>query len=246
VSYSQILGGGLWRRAGGGCCGGGLDCPVAAIDVEDTFRCADIRVQFQRMDVRVMGFEDCAFDLVYSFHALEHIPEPVRALKEIARVLTDGGIHCIGTPNRSRIIGYIGSKSASLREKIQWNINDWAARLSGRFRNDLGAHAGFTAAELLSLCSVIGEGQNISDRYFCSSYGAFAAVLAAIRRLHLQAIVWPSVYVCGHKSISTETPRVLTVSPFAGQRMPERARYSKYAAQVEGVENKDATGDKWN
>jgi SAM-dependent methyltransferase len=85
-----------------------FDCQVTAIDVEDTFRCADLRVQFRRMDARAMQFEDCSFDLVYSFHALEHIREPCRAVKEIARVLADGGVYCIGTPTRSRLIGYIG------------------------------------------------------------------------------------------------------------------------------------------
>jgi SAM-dependent methyltransferase len=181
-----------------------LDCPVTAIDVEDTFRCADPRVQFRRMDGRAMEFEDCSFDLVYSFHALEHIPEPVRALKEIARVLADGGVYCIGTPNRSRLIGYIGSAGTSWRQKVQWNIIDWTARLFGRFRNDLGAHAGFTAGELLCHCSVIGAGHNISDRYYYGNYNAFAAVLDAIRFLHLQAIAWPSVYVWGYKSVSAE------------------------------------------
>jgi hypothetical protein len=50
----------------------------------------------------------------------------------------------------------------------------------------------------------IGEGSDISDRYYCSSYGRYAAVLAAIRLCRLQAIVWPSVYVWGYKSVSTE------------------------------------------
>jgi len=58
----------------------------------------------------------------------------------------------VGVPNRHRIVGYVGSFDAATWQKITWNINDWGARLTGRFRNGEGSHAGFTQEELLNLC----------------------------------------------------------------------------------------------
>src|SRR5207244_2063745 len=74
--------------------------------------------------------------------------EPPRALAEMRRVVRRSGGVWIGTPNRSRLVGYVTGRGASQREKILWNIVDWRARLTGRFRNELGAHAGFTPREL--------------------------------------------------------------------------------------------------
>lgn len=50
------------------------------------------RLPLRRMDAAHMAFEDGHFDLVYSFSALEHVPDPAGALGEIARVLRDGGV----------------------------------------------------------------------------------------------------------------------------------------------------------
>jgi SAM-dependent methyltransferase len=43
------------------------------------------------MDVAHLDFEDAAFDKIYSFHAIEHLPDLGSALGEMARVLRPGG-----------------------------------------------------------------------------------------------------------------------------------------------------------
>ncbi|HET7101357.1 MAG TPA: hypothetical protein VFJ52_09420 [Terriglobia bacterium] len=48
-------------------------------------------------------------------------------------------------------MGYLGSFDASTWQKITWNLTDWAARARGKFRNDLGAHAGFERGEIAVL-----------------------------------------------------------------------------------------------
>ena len=68
------------------------------------------------MDAQALEFDDSSFDLVYSFHALEHIPNFCEALREMSRVLRLGGTFCIGTPNKARFLGYLGS-SAPLRQR---------------------------------------------------------------------------------------------------------------------------------
>jgi len=69
---------------------------------------------------------------------IEHVPDPQRSIVECARVLREGGYLYCGTPNCTRLVGYIGSR-ASLAEKVRWNLADWKMRLKGRFRNEYGA-----------------------------------------------------------------------------------------------------------
>lgn len=108
-------------------------------DAFDRSRSAPARLE-------VMGGQDLkfpanSFDLVYSFHAIEHIPDPQLALREMSRVLKPGGLFVIGTPNKSRLVGYVGS-ATTFRNKIRWNLQDWIKRMRGKWRNPI-AHAGF-------------------------------------------------------------------------------------------------------
>jgi len=48
-----------------------------------------------------LPFDDNSFDMVYSSHVLEHIPDQIKALNEIYRVLKPGGIHFCVVPTRA-------------------------------------------------------------------------------------------------------------------------------------------------
>lgn len=50
------------------------------------------KVEFHRADAQNLIYGNGKFDLVYSLNALEHIPDPLIAITEIARVLCKGGI----------------------------------------------------------------------------------------------------------------------------------------------------------
>ncbi len=156
---------------------------------------ADLRV----MDATELTLDDASFDLIYSFHALEHIEDPDRALTEMQRVLRPGGWFCIGTPNRSRLVGYLGSPT-STTNKVRWNLQDYRMRLQGRFRNELGAHAGFTSEELASACrSAFGEAQEITEHYYDRLYGPGRGgpVLRLATAARVTRFVYPCVYFVG-------------------------------------------------
>ena len=149
-----------------------------------------------KMDAHQLDFEEGSFDLVYSFHALEHMTEPRKVLSEMARVLAPAGTFCVGTPNKSRLVGYIGSP-ASLSDKLRWNLTDLKYRLTGRWENESGAHAGFSALELLSMCRLaFGRGEDVSEQYYKALYRKSSAVQAAISS-PLRHLIMPCCYVIG-------------------------------------------------
>lgn len=177
-----------------------LHCHVDAIDVYDRVCVSHPQVDFHVMDARKMTFPDASFDFVYSFHAMEHIPEPERAIGEIRRVLTDRGLFCIGTPNKNRVFHNVGCREGTIRRKLMSNVNDWKMRLKGQFRNECGAHAGFTLSELEALCHPIGVTTPVSRRYYDLLYPRYARQVALIDWLHLAKWIFPSHYLVGRKS----------------------------------------------
>jgi SAM-dependent methyltransferase len=64
-----------------------------------------------RMDACRMSFADASFDFVCSYSCFEHIPEPVAALREIARVLVPGGAAYISVHHYT---SHSGAHDASL------------------------------------------------------------------------------------------------------------------------------------
>jgi SAM-dependent methyltransferase len=173
---------------------------VDAIDIEDRFAAPHRDVRFHRMDAQQMTFADASFDLVYSFHALEHMPNPQQAIAEIRRVLRAGCMFVIGVPNRHRLLGYIGGRDTSFSQKIAWNLNDWRQRLRGRFRNEFGAHAGFTGAELQALCAPIGAATPANRVYYDAVYPWLRVPHLIAGLLGVSGLLLPSVYVIGRKS----------------------------------------------
>lgn len=191
-------------------CGSGIEAAilgrelrtsVVGIDLQDDFdRTAARCARLQRGDAQKLEFESNRFDLVYSYHALEHILDYRRALSEMRRVLKPEGWYCVGTPNRSRLVGYLGSSGASFGTKLRWNIDDWVARMTGRFRNELGAHAGFSENELSQdLRMVFGEAENITTAYYLAIYGRFAPAIQFLSSSGLHRILFPSIYFMGRK-----------------------------------------------
>jgi ubiquinone/menaquinone biosynthesis C-methylase UbiE len=157
-------------------------------------------VVLQVGDGTALEFEDGSFDFVYSYHSLEHMDDPIRALKEMQRVLTPAGGYWVGTPNRHRFLGYLGSKDATIYEKFKWNLMDWKARLAGKFRNEFGAHAGFSAQELCGMLQgIFSETNNMSDIYFHEIYKSYQGILHVLERTRLSSIAYPSVYFMGRK-----------------------------------------------
>lgn len=177
-----------------------LDADVTGIDLDSRFdRDAALYANFRQGDATALDFGDQSFDIVYSYHALEHIPDYDAALGEMRRVLREGGLWCIGTPNRARLLGYVGGGS-SWREKLAWNWTDWRMRLTGRFRNEHGAHAGYTSRELRGILgrhfSVVDE---ITQDYYRRLYARRGWIISLLIVSGAGRWLFPSVYFLGRR-----------------------------------------------
>lgn len=156
-------------------------------------------ISLSRIDATKMPFADESFDLVYSYHVLEHIPDYNAALSEMQRVLKPGGHLLLGTPNRDRIIGYVSS-ATSLRKKIKWNIDDWKMKIRGKFRNEFGAHAGYTNQELGSILKqyfpIVEE---VSKKYYQLLHKRQILIMNLLYKLRLARWLTPAVYFIAKK-----------------------------------------------
>lgn len=177
-----------------------LNARVTGIDLVENF-CPDALAwaDLRRGDATALDFPDASFDLLFSYHVLEHIADRDRALAEMRRVLRPGGVFCIGTPNRLRLLGYLGGPSTPA-EKIRWNLADWRARLAGRFRNELGAHAGYAAEELRALLLPhFRHCREVTADYYRRVHAARARSVAALCGSGLGRYAFPSVYFAGER-----------------------------------------------
>ena len=125
---------------------------VVGLDLTPSFStAARAEARLVIADAKQLPFPPSSFDFVVSIHSLEHVGDPQLALSEINRVLRPTGGFYVGVPNRHRLVGYLGSFDATLWQKLTWNLLDYGQRLRGRFKNELGAHVGFTSEELIHL-----------------------------------------------------------------------------------------------
>jgi ubiquinone/menaquinone biosynthesis C-methylase UbiE len=176
-----------------------FNCSVVGIDItSDFFRTPpQDRTELKVMNAAELQFPNAEFDLLYSFHAIEHIRELATALHEMRRVLKLHGCFCLGTPNKQRLIGYIGSPT-SLRNKILWNLQDYNRRIRHEWDNNYGAHAGFTRSELLDMCAeTFGTAIDATSEYYRLLYEAHYAALDKAVNFGLADRLFPAVYATG-------------------------------------------------
>lgn len=158
------------------------------------------QVDLRKGDATNLEFPDNHFDLVYSFHVLEHISQFPKAITEMARVLTDRGGIFIGTPNRARLIGYLGSETATWCQRLVWNWYDTKARWQGRFENKYGAHAGFLPRELkIELERVFSQIDEITIPYYLELYEKHPRLVRFIDRSGLGRYLFPAIFFVGRK-----------------------------------------------
>jgi SAM-dependent methyltransferase len=181
--------------------GAALGAETVGVDLDPRFdRAAREAVTLRVMDAEHLELDDGSFDVVHSFHMLEHVANPARALDEMRRVLAPGGTFCVGTPNRNRLVGYVGAP-APARAKLRYNVEDWRMRARGRWSNEQGAHAGFSRSELVAMCEhAFGSATDITRAYYRELYDRRRSIVDAMDRARLARFLYPCVYVVGTRT----------------------------------------------
>jgi ubiquinone/menaquinone biosynthesis C-methylase UbiE len=196
-----------------------FDAKVTGIDIAPRFDAKASRVvDLRKGDATALEFADGAFDFIYSYHALEHIPDFRRALAEMRRVLAKDGGYCVGTPNRERLVSYLGSEGVSASKKLLWNAVDWKARLRGKFRNEHGAHAGYARRELQGeLAASLGPPQDVTLQYYLDLYTRQQGLVRFMESTRLSKLLFPSVYFIGRRATDAN---VIALKPARGNGRP--------------------------
>jgi SAM-dependent methyltransferase len=112
-----------------------------------------------RLDISDMDLPDSSFDLILCSHVLEHVPNDRAAIRELHRVLTDGGLALVLVPYRPAVTTHEDRSITSPLGRMvafgqQDHVRIYGNDLSGRLRE-----AGFevedrTAAELFGEATV--------------------------------------------------------------------------------------------
>lgn len=187
-----------------------LEVPVTGVDIDhrwDPSCGADID-DFELLQESLLDlpFADNSFDIVFYHHVIEHVSDPEKSLDELQRILVPGGLIYVGTPNRHRAVAYFGSAGfdVTIADKIKWNMLDYRARLKGKFRNEYGAHAGFSQKELRQLLSDrFTAVEFLTSEYLHFKYESRLPrnVLDLLCSRPLIEVAAPSVYAVGLKSL---------------------------------------------
>jgi ubiquinone/menaquinone biosynthesis C-methylase UbiE len=142
------------------------------IDADEVKRAANhaaqraiTNVEFREGSVYAIPFADTTFDAVYSNALLDHLSNPVAALREIYRVLKPGGVAGVRTADRD---GYLFSPADPLIE--QWAQEGEAEKAAQGIRVRIGKHlrnllrqAGFTRTEMSASFDCYGTTEQVQN-----------------------------------------------------------------------------------
>ncbi|HEY1238827.1 MAG TPA: class I SAM-dependent methyltransferase, partial [Solirubrobacterales bacterium] len=120
----------------------------------DLYAPADLRLDISDMDV-----PDSSFDLILCSHVLEHVPDDRAAMRELHRVLADGGLALVLVPYRPGVTTYEDASIISPLDRMVAFGQQDHVRIYGNDLPDRLRESGFevddrTAAELFDEATV--------------------------------------------------------------------------------------------
>lgn len=83
----------------------------------------ELGIELRQMAGDALDFPDDSFDIVLSFDVFEHIPETDKHLREVHRILSDGGYYLFGTPNKITNIPFEVIKEKSLTKYKEYHCS---------------------------------------------------------------------------------------------------------------------------
>lgn len=157
----------------------GVDCDFEALRKHKTIRnvlCADIGA---------LPFRDQSFDLVTANMVVEHLDDPARQFREIARVLQAGGIFLFHTPN---LRSYVTRVSKLLPDNVKKVL---ARKLEGRVEEDVYPTHYRANTDAAIRATAEQAGLEVVAMHFTMSTPVFATIplLAAVELVYLRNLM---------------------------------------------------------
>ncbi len=110
-------------------------------------------------DSQSLPFKEGAFDVVFANSLLHHLPSPELGLKEIHRVLKQGGLLCLVDPNHavlaSLVRGIFQKKDHFSEVHKDFDLNGFSALVGERFDIESREYFGYIAYPLLGFPDVL-------------------------------------------------------------------------------------------
>lgn len=106
----------------------GLGARIAGVDLDPRVETNPFLDEGRLGRAEEIPYPDASFDLVFSANVLEHLTEPERAFREIARVLRPGGRLLVKTPNRWHYVPLIARWTPHRVHEI---VASWRGRQAG-------------------------------------------------------------------------------------------------------------------
>lgn len=123
-------------------------------------------VRFEIGDIYDIPYPDASFDAVFAFTVLEHVREPLRALREMRRVLKSGGVAGIYDPDYEAMLQ--APSTPGLQELNQWMrrfSEENASPYYARHQREYLLEAGFARTEGFAFAVGGGNPQMIPMMY---------------------------------------------------------------------------------
>lgn len=107
----------------------GLASSVSGVDLDPRVMGNPFLDEWRVADVAGVPYENDRFDLVFSDNVLEHLEKPLEVFREVARVLTPGGVFLFKTPNKWHYV-------AAIARLTPHGLHRYVNRLRGREEGD--------------------------------------------------------------------------------------------------------------
>jgi SAM-dependent methyltransferase len=107
----------------------GLASSVSGVDLDPRVIGNPFLDEGRVADVAGIPYENDRFDLVFSDNVLEHLEKPLEVFREVARVLTPGGVFLFKTPNKWHYV-------SSIARLTPHGFHRYVNRLRGREEGD--------------------------------------------------------------------------------------------------------------